>query len=159
MTMPKIGTKAPDFKLLNQNNKIVSPKQFKGKKNIVLYFYPRAMTPGCTAQACGLRDYKTKITKQKTVILGISIDSPDKLKKFEEKHHLNFDLLSDKDHNTALNYGVWGMKKFMGKEFMGLIRTSFIIGMDGKIKHIMEKVNTKTHHDDVLEWIRANLNS
>lgn len=157
MPLPEIGKMPPAFTLENQNGKKIKLRDFKGKKNVVLYFYPKAMTPGCTVQACGIRDTKKEFAKIKTVVLGVSIDSVERLKKFEDKQELNFDLLSDEDHAIASQYGVWGKKKFMGKEFMGLKRTTFIIGKDGKLKHTMEKVNTKTHHDDVIDWISENL--
>ncbi|GAB4021677.1 MAG: thioredoxin-dependent thiol peroxidase [Bdellovibrio sp.] len=148
---------APAFSLLNQDEEKVSLKDFKGEKNVVLYFYPKAMTPGCTVQACGIRDTAKKWSKIDTVVLGVSPDEPKRLAKFTEKEKLNFTLLSDPDHAVAEKYGVWGLKKFMGKEHMGILRTTFIIGKDGKIKHIMDKVNTKTHHDDVYNWISENL--
>ena len=151
MPLPKIGRVAPAFTLLNQDGKKVSLKDYRDKKNVVLYFYPKAMTPGCTVQACGIRDTKRRFSSRQTVVLGVSIDPVKKLAKFREKENLNFDLLSDEDHNIADKYGVWGLKKFMGREYMGIKRMSFIIGKDGKLKHVMEKVNTKTHHDDVLE--------
>jgi thioredoxin-dependent peroxiredoxin len=157
MSLPKIGNMAPKFVLENQKGKKISLKDFKGDKNVVVYFYPKAMTPGCTVQACALRDAKRKYSSNKTVVLGLSPDAVPKLEKFEEKQKLNFDLLSDIDHKVADQYGVWGLKKFMGREYMGINRMTFIIGKDGKLKHIMEKVNTKTHHDDVLAWIKENL--
>jgi len=149
MKLPKVGTIGPKFKLLNQDEVEVDLKAFKGK-TVVLYFYPKAMTPGCTTQACGIRDYKKKWDDHETIVLGISPDEPKKLKKFQEKEGLNFDLLSDTDHETAEKYGVWGLKKFMGREYMGIHRITFIIGPDGKIKHIMDDVKTKTHHEDLL---------
>lgn len=155
--MPEAGKAAPAFTLLNQDEEKVGLKDFKGKKNVVLYFYPKAMTPGCTVQACGIRDTKRKFANTDTVVLGVSPDEPKRLVKFIEKEDLNFDLLSDPDHKIAEKYGVWGLKKFMGKEYMGILRTTFIIGKDGKIKHVMDKVKTKTHHDDVLDWIKENL--
>lgn len=155
MTFPKIGNVAPAFTLTNHAGKSVSLKDFKGEKAVVIYFYPKAMTPGCTTQACGLRDSKSKLSRQKAVVLGISPDAPEKLKKFRDKEKLNFDLLSDEDHKIAEKYGVWGLKKFMGREYMGIHRITFIVGKDGKLAHIMEKVNTKTHHDDVLEILKA----
>jgi peroxiredoxin Q/BCP len=148
------GKVAPAFSLFNQDGKKVSLKDFKGKKNVVLYFYPKAMTPGCTVQACGIRDSKAAFSKLKTVVLGVSPDPWPRLDKFRDKQDLNFDLLSDEDHKIAEKYGIWGLKKFMGREFMGILRTTFIIGKDGKIKHVMEKVNTKTHHDDVADLIK-----
>lgn len=157
MAMPKIGNKAPAFTMLNQKGEKVSLKDFAGKKNVVLYFYPKAMTPGCTVQACGIRDTKRKFTAKDTVVLGVSPDAPDRLQKFIDRDKLNFDLLSDPEHKITEKYGMWGLKKFMGKEYMGVIRSTFIIGKDGKLKHIMDKVKTKTHHDDVLDFIKENL--
>lgn len=154
--MPKVGAVAPVFSLINQIGDEVNIKSFRGK-NIVLYFYPKAMTPGCTTQACGIRDYKKEFTKTNTVVFGISPDEPKKLLKFIEKEDLNFDLLSDPEHIIADKYGVWGLKKFMGREYMGIQRTTFIIGSDGKLKHIMDDVKTKNHHDDVLQFILENL--
>lgn len=155
MALPKIGALAPAFSLLNQDGDKVSLKDFRGEKNVVLYFYPKAMTPGCTTQACGLRDSKAKLTRAGAVVLGVSPDPVPRLKKFIEKEKLNFQLLSDEDHKLAEKYGVWGLKKFMGKEYMGVNRMTFIIGQDGKLKHIMEKVKTKSHHDDVLEVLKS----
>ena len=159
MTLPKIGTLAPNFSLKNQEEEKISLKDFKGEKNVVLYFYPKAMTPGCTVQACGIRDNKRKFSSINTVVFGLSPDSPERLARFREKEGLNFDLLSDPDHKIAEKYGVWGKKKFMGREYDGILRTTFIIGTDGRLKHIMDKVKTKTHHDDVLQWIGKNLES
>ena len=150
MAFPKVGSMAPVFTLENQDGDKVSLRQFKGKKNVVLYFYPKAMTPGCTVQACGIRDSSKAFARADTVVLGISPDPVAKLKKFIDKQALNFDLLSDEDHAVTEKYGAWGLKKFMGREFMGVLRTTFIIGRDGRVKHVMGKVNTKSHHDDVL---------
>lgn len=157
MSLPKIGNIAPGFTLLDQNKEIVSLKDFKGKKNVVLYFYPKAMTPGCTTQACGIRDYKKEFAKLDTVVLGLSPDSCAKLTKFIEKEGLNFTLLSDEEHKIADKYGSWGPKKFMGKEYDGILRQTFIIGKDGKLKEIMNKFKTKTHHEDVLAYLKENL--
>lgn len=156
MAFPKIGNLAPAFSLLNQNEEKIDLKSLRGK-NIVLYFYPKALTPGCTTQACGIRDSKKEFAKLNTVVLGVSPDEPKKLQKFIEKEKLNFDLLSDPEHSIAEKYGVWGMKKFMGREFMGILRTTFIIDESGKLVHVMDDVKTKTHHDDVLEYIKENL--
>ena len=150
MAHPKIGNMAPAFSLKDQDGNKVSLKDFKGKKNVVLYFYPKAMTPGCITQACGIRDSKKAFDKLDTVVLGVSPDPVKKLQGFIEKKELNFTLLSDEDHAIADKYGCWGMKKFMGREFMGLIRTTFIIGKDGRLLKVMDKFKTKTHHDDVL---------
>ncbi|MQX53320.1 thioredoxin-dependent thiol peroxidase [Alcanivorax sediminis] len=150
MAHPKIGNLAPNFKLQDQDGNTVELKQFKGKNPVVLFFYPKAMTPGCTVQACGIRDTKAELEKRGVVVFGISPDPVARLPKFIEKQGLNFSLLSDEDHAVADKYGCWGMKKFMGKEFMGLIRTSFIIGKDGKLLKVMDKFKTKTHHEDLL---------
>ena len=150
MAFPKVGNKAPAFNLKNQNGEKISLSSFKDEKNVVIYFYPKALTPGCTTQACGLRDTQKELKKRDTVVFGVSPDPVDKLVKFIEKHDLNFDLLSDEDHAIAEKYGCWGMKKFMGKEFMGLIRTTFIIGKDGKLLKVMDKFKTTTHHDDLI---------
>ena len=148
MAFPKIGNLAPAFTLLDQDGNKVSLKQFRDDKNVVLYFYPKAMTPGCTVQACGLRDSQKDLKKFNAVALGVSPDPVARLKKFEDKESLNFTLLSDEDHAVADKYGVWGLKKFMGRKFMGLIRTTFIINKEGRLVHIMDKFKTKSHHDD-----------
>lgn len=157
MPFPSLGKIAPAFSLKNQKGELVSLKDFRDKKNVVLYFYPKAMTPGCTVQACSLRDSKRKYSTKNTVILGVSPDSVERLVKFEEKEKLNFDLLADPDKKVIQKYGAWGPKKFMGKEFDGVLRTTFIIDKSGKLVHIMDKVATKTHHEDVLDWISKNL--
>jgi peroxiredoxin Q/BCP len=156
MSFPKAGNLAPAFSLLNQNEELVDLKSLRGK-NVVLYFYPKAMTPGCTTQACGIRDTKKEFATLNTVVLGVSPDEVKKLKKFIEKEGLNFDLLSDPDHAIAEKYGVWGLKKFMGREFMGIRRTTFIIDENGKLVHVMDEVKTKTHHEDVISYIKENL--
>ena len=152
-----IGKAAPAFALLDDKGKKRSLKDFKGEKNVILYFYPKAMTPGCTVQAQGLRDVKRKLSTLKTVALGVSPDSVERLEKFCDKEELNFPLLSDADHKIAEKYHVWGKKKNYGREYMGIMRTTFIIGKDGKVKHVMPKVKTKTHHEDVIAWIEENL--
>ena len=155
MTALKIGSAAPAFSARDQNGNKVSLKDFKGKNHIVLYFYPKAMTPGCTVQACGLRDSKKELAELGAVALGLSPDPVSRLKKFENKEDLNFRLLSDEDHEIADKYGIWGLKKFMGREFMGIIRTTFVIDNKGKLIHIMDKVRTKTHHDDVIKILKV----
>lgn len=156
-SLPKVGNMAPAFTLKDQNGKKVSLKDFKGKKNVVLYFYPKAMTPGCATQACGIRDFKKEFAKADTVVLGVSPDEPERLKRFVEKQNLNFTLLSDPDHQVAEKYGSWGEKKFMGKVYDGILRQTFIIGKDGRLKEVMNKVKTKSHHEDTLNWIKENL--
>lgn len=154
MAFPKIGNIAPAFTLKDQRGESVSLKSFRERHNVVLYFYPKAMTPGCTAQACGLRDRRAALEALDTIALGVSPDPVARLGKFVDKEGLNFPLLADEDHAVAEKYGAWGLKKFMGREFMGILRTSFIIGKDGRLKHVMDKVKTKTHHDDVIALIR-----
>lgn len=153
LTLPKVGSKAPAFTTKNQRGETVKLSDFKGQK-VVLYFYPKAMTPGCTTQACGIRDSKKEFKKLNTVVLGMSPDAPERLARFEEKQDLNFDLLADEDHAIADKYGVWGLKKFMGREFDGIHRITFIIDEQGKIAAVMPKVKTKSHHDDVIELIK-----
>ena len=155
MAFPKIGNLAPAFSLKDQDGNTVRLRDFRDERNVVLYFYPKAMTPGCTTQACGLRDSQKELKKLDTVVLGVSPDPVARLGKFIDKESLNFTLLSDEDHAVAEKYGAWGLKKFMGKEFMGILRTTFIIGKDGRLKHVMDKVKTKTHHDDVIELIES----
>jgi peroxiredoxin Q/BCP len=156
MSLPKIGNKAPAFTLLNQDGEKIRLSDFVGSKNVVVYFYPKALTPGCTVQACGIRDSQSPLKKLDTVVFGISPDPVSRLVKFREKHELNFDLLSDEDHSIAEKYGVWGLKKFMGREFMGVKRMSFIINKEGRLSEIFEKVKTKTHHDDLVEYLKNN---
>jgi peroxiredoxin Q/BCP len=151
--IPQIGDMAPDFILKDQNGKSVSLQDYRGM-NIVLYFYPKAMTPGCTVQACSLRDAEKELKDLEIVVLGVSPDAVNKLKKFEEKDKLNFRLLSDEDHGVADAYGSWGPKKFMGREYDGILRQSFLIDKKGKIAHVMHKVETKNHHDQVIEFFK-----
>lgn len=157
MTFPALGAPAPEFSLQDQHGNTVSLAQFRGSKQVLVYFYPKAMTPGCTVQACGLRDVKGELDALDTVVLALSPDPVKSLKKFAERDGLNFTLLSDADHAVAEQYGVWGMKKFMGREFMGILRTSFLIDKQGRLVHVMDKVTTKTHHDDVLALLKAGL--
>jgi peroxiredoxin Q/BCP len=154
MAFPKVGNMAPAFSLLDQDGNKVSLKDFRGESNVVLYFYPKAMTPGCTVQACGIRDSKAALKKARTVVLGVSPDPVARLGRFIDKQDLNFTLLSDEDHALTEKYGCWGLKKFMGREFMGVLRTTFIIGKDGRLKHVMDKVKTKSHHEDVLVLVK-----
>jgi peroxiredoxin Q/BCP len=157
MAFSEVGTAASDFSLFNQRGEKVSLAEFRGIKNVLLYFYPKAMTPGCTVQACGIRDSKDQFAALDTVVMAVSPDSVDRLVKFEDKQELNFTLLSDEDHQVTGSYGAWDMKKFMGREYMGVLRSTFVIGKDGLIKHVMAKVKTKSHHDDALAWIKENL--
>lgn len=154
MSYPEIGGDAPAFELCNQRGETVRLTDYRGK-NVVLYFYPKALTPGCTVQACGIRDAHDELTALNTVVFGVSPDPVDKLQKFINKHDLNFDLLADEGHALADRYGVWGLKKFMGKEFMGIKRTTFIIDGEGQLIGVLDNFKTKTHHDDLVDWIKA----
>lgn len=145
----QLGAPAPQFSLQNQDGNTVSLSDFKGK-TVVVYFYPKALTPGCTDQACGLRDVKGDLQAHNTVVLGLSPDPVAKLAKFRDKHDLNFDLLSDEDHAVAEAFGVWQLKKFMGREYMGVVRTTFIIDASGNVSQILDKFKTKTHHETLL---------
>jgi len=150
MPFPKIGNLAPKFALQDHEGNAVSLADFKGKSAVVVYFYPKAMTPGCTVQAQGLRDTAKALKKLNTVVLGISPDPIKKLAKFVERDALNFQLLSDENHAVADSYGAWGPKKFMGREFDGILRTTFIVGKDGKLKAVMDKFKTKDHHTALI---------
>jgi peroxiredoxin Q/BCP len=146
----EIGHKAPAFQVNNQNRDTISLSQFTGKK-IVLYFYPKDDTPGCTAEACDLRDNHHRFLEMGYVVLGVSPDDEKKHQKFITKYNLPFDLLSDVDHAVALAYGVWVEKSMYGKKYMGIARTTFIINEDGVIEDIIEKVDTKAHTTQILK--------
>jgi peroxiredoxin Q/BCP len=148
--MLKVGEKAPTFTLVDDSGKKVSLKDFKGKK-VVLYFYPKDLTPGCTVEACDFRDISALLKKKKAVVLGVSKDSVTLHGKFRDKHELNFPLLSDEDGKVCEAYGVWQEKSMYGKKYMGIARTTFIIGTTGKIEKIFEKVKVKGHTEEVLE--------
>ncbi|WP_158007222.1 thioredoxin-dependent thiol peroxidase [Aliivibrio fischeri] len=152
MTPLAAGSTAPNVSLLDQNGESVSISDFKGKK-VLFYFYPKAMTPGCTVQAQGLRDIKSELEAHNVVTLGVSIDAVKRLGKFIERDNLNFTLLSDEDHAAADAFGVWGEKKFMGKVYDGLHRISFLINEDGVIEHVFTKFKTKDHHEVVLDYL------
>lgn len=149
----KIGDKAPDFKLLDQNEKEHTLKDYKGEW-LLIYFYPKDDTPGCTKEACGIRDNFSTFTKEGIQVLGVSKDSTAKHKKFEEKYELPFTLLADTETEMCQAYGVWGQKKFMGREYMGINRMSFIISPDGKIAKIYEKVKPAEHAVEILNDIK-----
>lgn len=146
----KVGDKAPDFTLPNQKEKPIKLSDFKGKKNVVLYFYPKDMTPGCTTEACDFTAAKAKFSRRDTVILGLSFDSAARHQKFIDKENLKIDLLADEDKKVAKLYGVYQMKKFMGREFMGIVRSTFVIDKQGKLAAIFPKVKVKGHVDEVL---------
>lgn len=150
MSHLKEGDKAPDFTGKDQNGKAVSLHDYRGKK-VVLYFYPKDDTPGCTAQACNLRDNYSLLTKKGYVVLGVSTDSEKSHKKFGEKFELPFTLVADDDKKIVEAYGVWGEKKMMGNTYMGTNRTTFLIDEQGKIAHIISKPDTKNHTEEVLK--------
>ncbi|MDX2135845.1 MAG: thioredoxin-dependent thiol peroxidase [Saprospiraceae bacterium] len=145
----QVGDPAPAFNAINEKGEKVSLSDFAGKK-LVLYFYPKDDTPGCTAEACSLRDGYGQFLAKGYEILGVSPDSAKKHAKFIEKYSLPFSLLADEDHAVATAYGVWGPKKFMGREYDGIHRTTFVIGENGAIERIIEKVDTAKHAEQVL---------
>ena len=143
------GEPAPDFTLPDQDGDPVSLADLRGKR-VVLYFYPRADTPGCTTQACGVRDHAPQYADADATVLGVSPDTVKKVHAFHQKQGLNFDLLADPDHAVAELYGVWVEKSMYGKTYMGAARATFIIGPDGVIAHVIPKASPKTHDDEVL---------
>jgi peroxiredoxin Q/BCP len=151
--MLDINDKAPDIKLEDENGKEVSLKDYKGK-TVVLYFYPRADTPGCTKEACSFRDADRQMQKAGIVVLGASPDTPQAQKKFQEKYHLPFSLLADAEKKLCNAFGVIQEKNMYGKKVMGVVRTTFIIGPDGKIKHVFNKVKPEGHAEEVLEYLK-----
>lgn len=146
----KVGDKAPDFTGKDQDGNPVSSSQFKGKKWIV-FFYPKADTPGCTAEACNLRDNYEILKKEGYELLGVSADSEKRQKKFTEKYQFPFPLLADEDKKVIQAFGVWGPKKFMGREFEGIHRITFIIDENGTISKVIDKVKTKDHAAQILD--------
>jgi peroxiredoxin Q/BCP len=151
MNTLSVGDNAPLFTLKDENENDIALADYIGKKFVLVYFYPKAMTPGCTVQAQGLRASQSQLNDLNTVVFGISPDEPKRLAKFCQRDELNFTLLSDVDHKIADNFGVWGLKKFMGKEYDGIHRLSFLIGLDGKISYVFNKFKTKDHHQVVLD--------
>ena len=149
MSKLQIGDKAPSINAIDQNGNNITLEQYQGKK-VVLYFYPKDMTPGCTAQSCNLSDNYTALQKNGYDVLGVSCDSLKRHQKFIAKHGLPFNLISDEDHKVVNDYGVWQLKKFMGREYMGIVRTTFIIDENGLISDIISKVNTKEHTSQII---------
>jgi peroxiredoxin Q/BCP len=145
----KVGDEAPDFKLKADNGETVSLKDYKGKK-VVLYFYPKDMTSGCTVEACDFRDNIKKIKKKNAVVIGVSADDTRRHVKFKEKYDLPFRLLSDESKKMLGDYGVWREKSMYGKKYMGIVRTTFVINEKGKIEKIWEKVSVAGHVEEVL---------
>lgn len=146
-----VGATAPDFSLLNQANETVVLSELLKTQQVLVYFYPKAMTPGCTVQACALRDSQAELAAKGVTVVGISTDPVKSLAKFVLRDQLNFTLLSDPDHQIADAFGVWGEKKFMGKIYDGIHRTSFLIGSDGIIKQVYQDFKTSNHHEVVLK--------
>jgi peroxiredoxin Q/BCP len=153
MNTLKTGDKAPDFELPDQNGDMVKLSDLLKKHRVLVYFYPKAMTPGCTVQAQQLRDHQAELSEKNTVAVGISPDPSKRLAKFTERDELNFTLLSDEDHQVAEAFGVWGPKKFMGKEYDGIHRLSFLVEQDGTIGKLFDKFKTKDHHQVVLDFL------
>lgn len=152
--MTLVGQQAPQFTLQNEKGEAVSLNDFKGKQ-IVLYFYPKDMTPGCTTQACDFRDAYEDFSSLNAVILGVSMDDANRHTKFIEKHGLPFSLLVDEDHAVCEAYGVWVLKKNFGKEYMGIERTTFLIDGQGIVKQEWRKVKVKNHIEQVLQTIKG----
>lgn len=148
--MPEVGKKAPAFKGKDQNGKAVSLADFKGK-NLIVYFYPQDDTPGCTSQACNLRDHYGVLKNRGFEVVGISPDDTASHKKFEAKYELPFTLIADTGMKIIEKYGVWGEKNMYGKKYMGLLRTTFLIDETGKIVHIIKKPKVKEHTEEILK--------
>ena len=152
--LPVIGKMAPDFTLPSSTGEPISLKQFKGKKTVILYFYSKDETPGCTKEACDFRDLSSEFEKAGTVILGVSTDPMESHLKFRDKHHLPFPLLSDEDAAVAKLFGVYKMKNLYGKKYMGIERTTFVIDKTGRIAQIYPKVKVEGHIQDLLEFVK-----
>ena len=150
MSTLQIGDKAPSINAIDQNENSINLESYRGKK-VVLYFYPKDMTPGCTDQSCNLSDNYRLLVEKGYDVLGVSCDSVKRHKKFIAKHDLPFNLISDEDHKVVNDYGVWQLKKFMGREYMGIVRTTFIIDENGLISDIISKVNTKEHTTQIID--------
>src|SRR3954471_7021476 len=152
--VPAVGQVAPAFTLAASGGQTISLADFKGKKTVVLYFYPKADTPGCTKEACGFRDALADYDRAKVAVLGISPDPVKAVEKFGSKFALNFPLLADEDHAVAERYGVWVEKSMYGRKYWGTARVTFVIGKDGKVLHVFEKVKPEGHDQEVLAWLK-----
>lgn len=146
----RVGDKAPDFKVNDQDGNSISSKDYKGKKWVV-FFYPKASTPGCTAEACNLRDNFKELQKQGYELLGVSADTEKRQKNFKEKYQFPFPLLADENKEVINAFGVWGLKKFMGREFEGIHRKTFVMDKTGTITRVIDKVKTKDHAAQILD--------
>ena len=151
--MLKEGSKAPDFTAADQAGRKVKLSSFRGEKNVVLYFYPKDMTPGCTTEACDFKDQHKKF--KDTIVLGVSIDSAERHQKFIDKYDLPFDLIADTDQKVVNKYGVWQEKSLYGKKFMGIVRSTFVIDKTGVIRKIFPKVKVKGHVSEVLDVLKT----
>jgi len=154
MSILKTGDKAPAFEAKDQNGELVKLTDLSGKK-VILYFYPKDLTPGCTAESCNLRDHYTELKNNGFEVVGVSADDEKKHRKFIEKYDLPFTLLADTDKKVCEAYGVWGEKKFMGRTFLGIKRVTYVIDEKGFILHVLEKVKTETHAEQMLEELGA----
>ena len=152
--MIREGAPAPDFTLMSESGSEVTLSELRGRP-VVLYFYPKDDTPGCTAQACGIRDAYGEFEQAGAVVLGVSPDKVGKHVKFKEKYDLPFTLLADPEHEVAERYGVWGEKKYMGRSYMGVNRTTFLVAPDGTVAKVMHDVKPDSHADDVLAALAA----
>ncbi|QQS46739.1 MAG: thioredoxin-dependent thiol peroxidase [Acidobacteriota bacterium] len=150
----KIGSKAPAFSLKDADGRTVKLSDFKGRK-VVIYFYPKDMTPGCTKEACAFRDDYAELKKRNVEVLGVSADDQKSHRKFADKYSLPFPLLSDPDHSMIEKYGAWGEKSLYGKKYMGIIRMTYIIDEEGKVAHVFSKVKPETHSQEVLELVKS----
>ena len=153
--LPEVGQPAPEFTLPSTEGADVSLSNFKGKQAVVLYFYPRDDTPGCTAEACSFRDLRSLFNEHGAEILGVSADTVKSHKKFKDKFHLTFPLLADADHAVADQYGVWQLKKFMGRQYMGIARTTFVVDSTGIVKAVFPNVKVEGHADQVLKALQS----
>lgn len=154
MTNLKEGDKAPLINAKDQNGNVVSLDQYKGKK-VILYFYPKDMTPGCTTESCNLRDNYADLIAKGIDVIGVSADSEERHQKFISKHDLPFNLIADTDKKVINDFGVWGPKKFMGKEYDGIHRTTFVINEEGIIEKVFKKVKTKEHTEQIMDEING----
>ena len=155
-TLPRIGRKAPSFKLAASTGGTIDLRSITADGPVVLYFYPRADTPGCTKQACGFRDAASRYEKAGLRVVGVSPDPIEAVIKFARKYDLPFPLLADADHAVGERYGVWREKSLYGRKFWGVVRTTFILGEGGTVLHVFENVRPAGHEERVLAWIRAN---
>jgi peroxiredoxin Q/BCP len=155
--LPAVGTAAPAFTAAASGGRTVSLSAFRGKKVVVLYFYPKDDTPGCTKEACSFRDDWSALERAGIVVLGVSPDSAASHERFAKKYGLPFTLVADEDHAIAERYGVWQEKSMYGRTYMGIARTTFVIDKQGRIAHVFEQVKPEGHSGEVLDWVRENL--